>query len=398
MNIDRHDDVWLAGGIRSPFGRFRGALAGTDVVDLGRQVIEAVVSATRWAIDGFDEFYLGMGMIEGGKMVPARALALAAGIPQHVPSLTVDRACCSGMTVAGLGARAVKLGAEAVLAVGLESMSRTPRLLHGTRGESRVGHLDVEDLLLLQSPITQTPIARYVGEVALAHGVDREAQDQWAYRSQQKYQEAADLGYFDDEIAPIRTSGGLFEVDEHPRPDTTVEVLRSLPTVRESPTVTAGNAPGLNDGGSALVLATAAGIEKRGLAPTVAVRAYLQTAESPTSSAYLPGAAIAELLEAYELSPGDLDVIEINEAYAATPLVSVRRLAGGDSGLETELLSRTNVNGGAVAIGHPVGASGARIVLTAARHLRRTGGRWAVASICGGFGQTDAILLEACHE
>lgn len=398
MTIDFHDDVWLAGGIRSPFGRFRGALAGTDVVELGRQVIEAVVSATQWVVDGFDEFYLGMGMIEGGRMVPARSLALAAGIPQHVPSLTVDRACCSGMTVTGLGARAVQAGASAVLAMGLESMSRTPRLLHGSRGDSPVGALAVEDLLLLQSPITQTPIARYVGEVALAEGVDREAQDLWAYRSQMKYQEAANRRYFDGEIAPIRTAGGVFEVDEHPRPETTVEVLSSLPTVRESPTVTAGNAPGLNDGGCALVLASRAEIEMRQLPATVAVRAYLQTAESPTSSAYLPGAAIATLLGAFELTPSDLDVIEINEAYAATPLVSIRRLAGGDSGLETELLSRTNVNGGAVAVGHPVGASGARIVLTAARHLQAIGGRWAVAAICGGFGQTDAILLEARGE
>jgi acetyl-CoA C-acetyltransferase len=163
--------------------------------------------------------------------------------------------------------------------------------------------------------------------------------------------------------------------------------------VRNSPSVTAGNAPGLNDGAVALVVADRAAAGDR--VPLARVAAYLQTAESPISSAYLPGLAIRRLVEEQGLRPEDLDVIEINEAYAATPLVSIRRLADNDPALEEKLLQRTNMNGGAVAMGHPVGASGARLALTAARQLRETGGRWAAVAICGGFGQTDALLLES---
>jgi acetyl-CoA C-acetyltransferase len=193
----------------------------------------------------------------------------------------------------------------------------------------------------------------------------------------------------------VETPGSPFSDDEHPRPDTTLEALARLPTVRNSPTVTAGNAPGLNDGAVALVVTDRASAWSGDQVPLARVAAYLQTAESPISSAYLPGLAIRRLLEEHEMKPEDLDVIEINEAYAATPLVSIRRLVDNDLALEETLLERTNVNGGAVAIGHPVGASGARLVLTAARQLRTVGGRWAAVAICGGFGQTDALLLES---
>jgi acetyl-CoA C-acetyltransferase len=341
-----------------------------------------------------EEVDVGIGMIGAGMMVPARQIALAAGFPEHLPSLTVDRACCSGATTVGLGAHAIQRGAGSVLAVGVESLSRTPRLLHETRWGRRLGNLEVEDLLLMHSPVADEAIASYVGRVAVEHGIGREEQDRWALSSQRRHAEATTRGYFTAEIASVDTPGGPFTADEHPRPDTTLEALAALPTVRNSPTVTAGNAPGLNDGAVALVLANQATARDRGRAPLARVAAYLQTAESPISSAYLPGLAIAVLLEEHDLEPEDLDVIEINEAYAATPLVSVRRLAGDDRALEETLLQRTNANGGAVAMGHPIGASGARLVLTAARQLRETGGHWAAVAICGGFGQTDALLLE----
>jgi acetyl-CoA C-acetyltransferase len=254
--------------------------------------------------------------------------------------------------------------------------------------------LEVEDLLLMHSPIAAEPIASYVGRIALEHGIGREEQDHWALTSQQRHAEATARGYFGGEIAPVDTPGGAFTKDEHPRPDTTLEALAALPTVRNSPTVTAGNAPGLNDGAAALVLADGSSARDGGRVPLARVAAYLQTAESPISSAYLPGLAIRRLLDEHDMKPEDLDVIEVNEAYAATPLVSIRRLVDNDLALEEKLLERTNVNGGAVAMGHPVGASGARLVLTAARQLLQTGGRWAAVAICGGFGQTDALLLE----
>jgi len=390
---ETYEDVWLIGGVRTAFGRFGGGLRDVPVVELAGQVIGAALARTESEADSFDEMYVGIGMIEAGMMVPARQIALAAGLPEDLPSLTVDRACCSGATTVGFAARAIDRGAGSVLCVGVENMSRTPRLLHGTRWGSRLGSLDVEDLLLMHSPVVDEPIASYVGRVAEEHGVGREEQDRWALTSQQRHAEATARGYFSDEITPVETPDGPFSKDEHPRPDTTMEVLGRLPTVRNSPTVTAGNAPGLNDGAVALVAVDRASAGDR--APLARVAAYLQTAESPISSAYLPGLAIRRLLEEQDLKPEDLDVIEINEAFAATPLVSIRRLADNDPALEEKLLQRTNMNGGAVAMGHPVGASGARLVLTAARQLRETGGRWAAVAICGGFGQTDALLLES---
>ncbi|MGH8928141.1 MAG: thiolase family protein [Acidimicrobiia bacterium] len=393
MIVETPEDAWLIGGVRSPFGRFRGSLRDVPLVDLGRQVVNAAFERLAWPADAIDEFLVGIGMIEGGLMVPARQIAVGAGLPESLPTLTVDRACCSGATVVGLGSRALDRGATSVVCLGVETMSRTPRLLHRSINE-RPEDLEVEDLLLMRSPLTETSIARYVGEVAIDHGVDREMQDEWAVGSHRRYFAARGHGFFDQEVVAIDTPAGPFSLDEHPRSSTSLEALASLPTVRESPTITAGNAPGLNDGGCALVIAREQAAWHGDQPPLVRVVAYLQMAEAPTSSAYLPGVAIDHLVKHQGLAVTDLDVIEINEAYAATPLVSIRRLSGGDLGLEAELLSRTNSNGGAVALGHPVGASGARLILTAARQLHSMGGRWAAVAICGGFGQTDALLLE----
>jgi acetyl-CoA C-acetyltransferase len=363
------------------------------LVELGRQLITATLKQLDWPTESVTELIVGVGMIEGGLMVPARQIAFEAGLPESLPTLTVDRACCSGTTTIGLAARSIGHGASSVLCLGIESMSRTPRLLHRS-GDSKVGNLEVEDLLLLRSPLTGTPIASYVGEVALENGVSRSMQDEWALQSHHRYFQARERGFFDDEIVPVEALGAPVTQDEHPRADTSLEALAALPTVRDSPTVTAGNAPGLNDGACALVVAPGPIAKEQVRPPLARIAAYVQTAESPISSAYLPGVAIERMLNEFDLRPADLDVIEINEAFAATPMVSIRRLAIGDRKLEAELLARTNRNGGAVALGHPVGASGARLALTAARQLHEQQGRFAAVAICGGFGQTDALLLE----
>jgi acetyl-CoA C-acetyltransferase len=316
------------------------------------------------------------------------------GLPDSLPTLTVDRACCSGMTATGMGLRALRDGGSTVIALGIESMSRTPRLLHETRWGSRRGDLVVEDMLLLRSPVAGTSIATYAGHEALARGVTREDQDAWAMRSQHRYFAALEAGYFEGEVMPIETPSGTVSADEQPRPGVTLEKLAALETVYDSPTVTAGNAPGLNDGACALVIGDEAAAGRSPRKPLAAIGDYVQIAGGATAAVYLPGDAIRLLLERAGLAPEDLDVIEINEAFAATAVTSVKALAAGDAGLERELLEKTNVNGGAVAIGHPTGASGARILLTAARQLERSGGRWAAVAICGGFGQTDAMLLE----
>ena len=393
MIVETPADAWLVGGVRSPFGRFLGSLRDVPLVDLGGQIVSSAVERLDWPMEAIGELLVGIGMIEGGLMVPARQIAVGAGLPESLPSLTIDRACCSGTTIVGLGSRALDRGAISVLCLGVETMSRTPRLLHRSANE-RLGDLEVEDLLLLRSPLTGTSIARYVGEVALEHGVDREMQDEWALGSHRRYFAARDRGFFDDEVVAVETPTGSFSLDEHPRQNTSIEALSALPTVRDSPTITAGNAPGLNDGGCALVVGRKQAAWRENVPPLARIASFVQLAESPTSSAYLPGVAIDHLVKHQGLVATDLDVIEINEAYAATPLVSVRRLSGDDPALEAELLSRTNRNGGAVALGHPVGASGARLILTAARQLIEMGGRWAAVAICGGFGQTDGVLLE----
>lgn len=392
MTIDAR--AWLVGGRRSPFGRFGGALRDVSLLDLAGQTVRASLDALRWPVELVDELDMGVAMVGGGLMVPARQMAVLSGLPIDLPSLSIDRACCSGLTAVGLARRAVLTGSRSVIAAGAESMSNTPRLLHETRWGARRGDLVVEDLLLMRSPLTGTAIATYVGHVALEHGVSREDQDRWALQSHERWFDAHAAGFFDGEVLTMDVPAGAFGTDEPPRRDTSIERLAALGTVAESPTVTAGNAPGLNDGAVALVVASDEAVEEAGVEPLALIRGYAQLSGEADSSAYLPGVAIDRLLREASIDLSDLSVIEINEAFAATPLVSLRRLADGDAGLERDLATITNPNGGAVALGHPVGASGARVVLTAARELERGGGRFAVAAICGGFGQTDALLLE----
>ncbi|PBC35238.1 acetyl-CoA C-acyltransferase [Rhodococcus sp. ACS1] len=394
--MTQNPPVWIVDGARSPFGKFGGGLRDLSVIDLAQQTVTSLLDRTGWPVDDISELVVGMAMIEGGLMVPARQLAFAASLPETLPTLTIDRACCSGMAAVGLGIRAIRGGARSALTMGLESMSQTPRLLHETRWGAKRGDLTVEDLLMLRNPLEGgVSIARSVGQEAEARGVDREQQDMWAVQSHERYFKALSDGFFDGEICAMTTPNGPVEVDEQPRPDTSLEKLARLKPVYGGPTVTAGNAPGLNDGAVAVILSGTDALSQHGGTPLAKVHSYLQTASTPTSSVYLPGVAIGRLIEEAGLTASDIDVIEINEAFAATAVVSTKVLAGGDSGLERELHARTNINGGAVALGHPTGASGARLVLTAARQLRRAGGRWAVAAICGGFGQTDAVLIEA---
>jgi acetyl-CoA C-acetyltransferase len=386
---------WLLDGIRSPFGRFGGGLRDVPLVDLGVQVVNGLLDRVPPTTGDVDEMIVGIAMLEGGLMVPARQIAVRAGLRHDLPTLTVDRACCSGMTAAGLALRGLAFGNSLTIALGLDVMSRTPRLLHETRWGSRRGDLVVEDLLLLRSPLSGTPIATYAGMEALDRGITREMQDEWALGSHQRYFAALERGFIHGEMMPVKTPDGELYRDEQPRADASLDKLASLPCVYDSPTVTAGNAPGLNDGACALLIGDDGALERSGREPLARIHAYLQTAAGPTSAVWLPGQAISDLAERAGLRVADLDVIEINEAFAATALTSVRTAAAGDLGLERELLARTNANGGSVALGHPTGASGARIMLTAARRLRETGGRWAAAAVCGGFGQTDAVLLEA---
>ncbi len=386
--------TWLIDGVRTPFGRFGGSLRELSVVELGAQPLEALVGRHPWAPARAEELVVGIAMIEGGFMVPARQIAVRASLPNSLPTLTVDRACCSGLTAAGVALRGLSTGGHCAIVLGADVMSRTPRLLHGSRFGTRLGDVLVEDLLLMRSPLAGRPIAAYAGTEALQLGVTREMQDEWALGSHQRYFAARERGYFDGEISPLTVREGLLQHDEQPRSDTSLAKLAALPLVYDSPTVTAGNAPGLNDGACALLIGDDTMVRKSGTTPLARIHSYVQIADSPTSAVWLPGVAISVLADRAGVRLEELDVIEVNEAYAATPLASIRHAAAGDVELEKQLLGRANTCGGAVAIGHPTGASGARILLTAARRLSTEGGKFAAVAICGGFGQADAMLLE----
>jgi acetyl-CoA C-acetyltransferase len=384
---------------RTPFGRFEGKLAGLAPAALGALAIDEALR--RSGIEGaaVDAMYAGIGMLGGGTLTAARQAVLMSQLPSATPSFAVDRACCSGMTAIGLASKDIRLGdSDTVLCGGFDSLSQTPMLWPRQRPR-RPAAVVVEDPLLLRAPVVDRQIAVYTGEEALRHGVTREQQDEWAVASHMKYHDAERRGYFAFERFPVNLDAGgknpiALERDESPRADTNLEKLSKLTPIYGGATVTAGNAPGLNDGAALLMLMRGSTARRLGLAPLAWIRGYAQVASEPTSGTSTPAIAIAAVLRRYNLSPQQLALIEINEAYAATPLVSTIRLAEDDKAAAARLRSITNPNGGAVAIGHPLGASGARIVMTLIAGLKARGGGRGAAAICGGFGQGDAILLE----
>jgi len=388
-------DVVIVSMARTPFGRFGGSLKEQSAVRLGALAMAEAVR--RSGIDPADvqSVYAGIGMIGANVLTATRqALLLGSGLPDTVPSMGIDRACCSGMTAIGMGCREIGEGdIEVALCGGFESLSNTPFLWPRQRG-IRPGAVEVADPLLLRADFLDKAIARYTGEEAIRFGVDRGQQDDWALQSHARYFAADQDGYFDGERFAVETASGLVSRDESPRAEIRPEKLASLPTVYSSPTVTAGNAPGLNDGAAFVVLATRRFAERRGLAPLATIRSYVQVAGGPTTGSSTPAVAIQKALTKAGTSLRDLSRIEINEAFAATPLVSTLLLADHDVSKARLLRERTNQAGGAVAIGHPLGASGARLVMTLANGLARRGGGIGVAAICGGFGQGDAVLLE----
>ena len=394
------NDVVVAAVARTPFGRFNGVLRERSGSELGATIIDQVCGRAKLPAGCVDAVYMGVGMIGSAVLTPARQAVLLSQLPNETPSLAVDRACCSGMTAVGIGFKDIKAGAaDTVISGGFESLSQTPLLMPRTR-ERALGELVLEDPLLLRAPdYIGGSISSYTAEEALKHGVDRAAQDAWAVESHRRYFAADAAGYFDFERLPISVPNGksgeqIVDKDESPRRDTSVEKLSALKTVRGSKTITPGNAPGLNDGAAALILLSGKKAQELSVPVLARIRGYTQVSEGPTSGSYTPAIAIERLLQRHALTPDRLDLIEINEAFAATLLVSTLRLAGKDPAAAEKLRARTNPHGGAVAIGHPLGASGARIVMTLINGLRRRGGGIGAAAICGGYGQGDSVLLE----
>ena len=325
---------------------------------------------------------------------------MATGIPAEIMTTTIDTACCSSLIAVRLGYQSIQAHRiSTALALGVESMSRTPFILpQNLRWGQRLGHITASDGLFELGYKGYNPVSVDAGEVALEYNVEREEQDRWALRSQQRYAKANEEGKFKDEIVPIEVPSRkgppiVFDTDEQPRPNSTMEKLARLPTIYGSPTVTPGNAPGLNDGAAGILLMSAEKAKEMGISPLATIISAVGRSTHPRYIATIPGLVIQDALKKADLTIDDVDLIEINEAFAAMPLVSSKVLADGDEKKTEEIREKINVNGGAVAIGHPVGASGARILMTLIYELKRRGGGCGVAAICGGLAQGEAMVV-----
>jgi acetyl-CoA C-acetyltransferase len=289
--------------------------------------------------------------------------------------------------------------ASIIIAGGMENMSRTPYLIPQMRWGARLGDITIRDELVIRNAYLDMPMAKYAGEVAVEKGVDRREQDEWALRSHQRWAEAQAKGRFNEELIPVEipsTKGEkpILNHDEHPRPDTTIEKLSTLRPVYESPTVTAGNASGISDGATATILMKKEEAKKRGILPLGKIIAYTPICGEPRESPLLPAVAIKKVLSQSDLALEDMKLIEINEAFAAMPLVSSLVLADFDRKKAEKIREKLNINGGAIAIGHPIGATGARLLMNMLYELRRQGGGYGMVAICGAIGQADAMILE----
>jgi acetyl-CoA C-acetyltransferase len=381
-------------------------MADIPSIDLGVMVMQEVIKRVGVKPEEVDEINYGSCIPAEVALetdVPARQATLLAGFPAESISLSLDRACCSSLTTLRLGILAIRAGeAVIVMSVGSENMPRTPHLAPGLRKGNRIGHIRLIDCLFELGYTAKgfNPVALDAGEMALESGVTREMQDAWALRSQERYAKAYAAGKFriGEELMPVtipqkRGNPIVIEKDESPR-ETTMEALGKLKPIYGSPTVTAGNAPPISAGASAILCMTRAEALKRGLQPLATVVSSVAMATEPRQIAQIPAYTIQKALGRAGLSIDDMDLIEINEAFAAMPLVSTKILAGSDEGKWKALQEKTNVNGGAIAIGHPVGASAGRIAMTLAYELRRRGGGYGVASICGGLAQGEAVILK----
>jgi len=401
-----NSDVVIVSAARTPFDKFGGDLKETPSIELGAMVIREVLGRVNMKDKKVDEVYYGTCIPAETALelnVPARQAVLSAGLPPDTLSLTIDRACCSSLTAVSLGFYSIKAGrAKACIGMGSENMSRVPYLLPpNLRWGTRLGHIKAEDNLFELGYAAYNPVSVDAGEVALEMGVSREEQDRWAVRSQQRYSNGVKQGKFlvGEELmsVTVKSSKGkeiVVEKDTQPRPDTTLEKLSTLKTVYGSPTITPGNAPGLNAGASGILIMKASMAKELGLEPLATIIAATSVAGPAREIAKIPAPAIQKVLLLAEKTIDDMHLIEINEAFAAMPLVSSKILADGNEKKLSDIREKINVNGGAIAVGHPVGASGARILMTLMYELRRRGGGLGVAAICGGLSQGESCVIQ----
>jgi acetyl-CoA C-acetyltransferase len=385
----------ILGTARTPFGKMGGALSSLGATDLGGKVIESALERAEVEPEQVEQVAFGQVLQAGQGQIPSRQAQIKAGIPKEVPSETVNKVCASGMRTVGLLDQAVRAGDVGVaVAGGMESMSQAPYLLPGARFGFRMGDVQAIDAMThdgLTNPFTGKQMIAEASQVSNELEITRPDMDRFAARSHQLAAKATDEGRLADEIVSVTVKQKKQEVevaaDEAIRPDTTVEVLAKLKAVGgDDATHTAGNAPGVNDGAGALVLASEEWASANGREPLARVLSYGAIADDFAYLAKTPAKAAKLALDKIGKSPEDVDLWEINEAFASVALNSMRML-----GIDED---KVNVNGGAIALGHPIGASGARITGALVHELRRRGGGLGVAAICSGGGQGDAIVLE----
>lgn len=404
-------EVVVVEACRTPYGRFGGALKDFTAPELGALAIKEVLRRTNGKVKPSDVDYVFMGHVvpAGCGQIPSRQATILAGLPESIPSITINKVCSSGIKPVDLAAQMIQLGrAEICIAGGQESMSNGPYALPEMRWGARMGlpNRPVVDLTVydgLWDAFYNRHMAIHGSEVGDEFAVTRQDQDEWALRSQMAAVEAMKTGKLDDEIFPVEVKQGkkviIFDKDEGPRPETTMDGLAKLPPVfnHKSPvtggpgSVTAGNAPGVNDGGDVCLLMSREMADKLGIKPLFTILDYAEVSQPPKDIATVPGLAIKKILEQNDMTLDQIDLIEINEAFAAVVLVSARCILGMS---KEDMYKRVNVNGSAIAYGHPIGATGARIVMTLAYELRRRGGGIGICGICSGHAQGDAMLIK----
>ncbi len=379
---------------RTPFGRFGGVLSPLAAVDLGAAAIRGAMERAGVSPEQVDEVIMGMVLQGGAGQIPSRQAARKAGLPWTTPTETINKVCASGMRAVTLADQIIRSGdASVVVAGGMESMSNAPYILPKARWGMRMGDAPAIDLMAydgLRCAFHDVHMAVHGSNVAAEFGITREAQDAWALRSHHRALAAMDEGRMQDEIIPVEVPGKkeavLVDTDEGPRRNTSLEQLAALaPVFKKDGTVTAGNAPGVNDGAAALVLMAEERVKADGMKPLATILGHAEVGADAPYIATTPALAIQKLLAKTGYKLSDIELFEVNEAFAAVTLTSGKMIGWDDE--------KVNVNGGAIALGHPIGASGARIIGALVHELRRRGGGLGIAAICSGAAQGDAILV-----
>ena len=376
------ENVVIVNGKRTPFGKFGGSLKSFSAVDLGAMAVKHVLDGM---CDGADLDQMIFANVQTNAGIsPIRQTVAASGLPITLDALSVERACCSSMTAAGLAFEKISSGRGRIILVGgQESLSNVSYLVPDLRWGKRHGDIVLQDPLIIRNPYLHAPMAQYAGEVAVEWGVGREMQDEYAVMSHHRAAAAQEKGYFND---------------ENVRPDTSMEKVSKMTPVLGSPTVTAANASSNVDGASALLIMAESEARARGLKPLARIVAQKSFCGEPRNSPVTPALAARQLMSSVGMTLDQFALLEINEAFASMPLVSSVALCDKDFKKAEKLREIINVNGGGISIGHPVGATGARLIMTMVYELRRRHEQYGLCCICGAIGQGDAIILEAMYD